>query len=69
MVRMSQDDAKNAAGTATPRLVLRKLFFFFGLDLGKLAKPSYQTVLERILGKRNKSFPVLLSHTSVWWRT
>jgi hypothetical protein len=31
----------------------------FGLDPGKLAKPSHQTVLERILGIRNQSFPVL----------
>ena len=32
--------------------------FVFGFNLGKLAKPPYQTVLERILGIRNQSFPV-----------
>ena len=31
----------------------------FGPDLGKLAKPSYQTVLERVLEIRNQSSPVL----------
>ena len=41
--------------------------FFFGSDLGKLAKPSYQTVLHRVLGITNMSSPVLrLSHSSVW---
>ena len=39
-------------------------FFFFGSDLGKPAEPSYQTVLERVLGIRNQSSPV--SHSSVW---
>ena len=42
--------------------------FCFGPDFGKLAEPSHQTVLERILGIRNQSSPVLrLSHSSVWW--
>ena len=37
-----------------------------GSDLGKLAKPSYQMVLERALGIKNQSSPVLrLSHSSV----
>ena len=46
-----------------------QLLFFFGSDLGKLAKPSYQTVLARVLGIRNQSSPVLrLSHSSVWYR-
>jgi len=41
--------------------------FFFGSDPEKLAKLSYQTVLERVLGIRNHSSPVLrLSHSSVW---
>ena len=36
-------------------------------DLGKLAKPSYQTVLERVFEIRNQSSPVLrMSHSSVW---
>ena len=39
---------------------------FFGSDLGKLTKPSYQTVPERALGIRNQSSPVLrLSHIAV----
>jgi hypothetical protein len=39
----------------------------FGSDLGKLAKPSNQTLLVRILGIRNQSFTVLrLSHSSGW---
>jgi hypothetical protein len=43
------------------------LVFFFSVDLGKLAKPSYQMVLERALGIRNQSSPMLqLSHSSVW---
>ena len=43
---------------------------FFSSDLGKLAKPSYQMVLEKALGIRNQSSPMLrLSHISVWWRT
>ena len=42
-------------------------FFFFGSHLGKLAKLSYPTVLERVLRIRNQSSPVLrLSHSSVW---
>ena len=42
------------------------LILFFGSALGKLAKPSYQTVLERVLGVRNQSSPVLRwSHGSV----
>ena len=41
-----------------------------GSDLGTLAKASYQMVLERALGIRNQSSPVLrLSHSSVRWRT
>ena len=40
--------------------------FFFGADLGKLANPSYQTVLEGVFGIRNQSNLVLmLSHSSV----
>ena len=43
------------------------LFLFFGSDLGKLAEPSYEMVLKRILGIRNQSSPVLrLSHSAVW---
>ena len=46
------------------------MMFCFGADLGTLAKPSYQTVLERVLGIRNRSCPVLrLPHCSVWHRT
>ena len=42
--------------------------FLFGSDLGTLARPSHQTVLERALGIRNQSSPVLrLSHSSVWY--
>ena len=38
-----------------------------GAARGKPAKPSYQTVLERALGIRNQSSPLLrLSHSSVW---
>ena len=43
------------------------LLCFFGSDLGKLAEPYDQTVLERVLGIRNQSSPVLrLFHGSVW---
>ena len=42
------------------------LCFFFS-DLGKSAEPSHQVVLERALGIRNQSSPVLrLSHSFVW---
>ena len=47
--------------------VARTILFFFGSDLCKPAKPSYQTVLKRAHGIRNQSSPVLrLSHSSVW---
>ena len=44
-----------------PRDILCFFFqtLFCGSDLGKLAKPSYQTVLMRVLGIRNQSSPVL----------
>ena len=43
-----------------------KSFFFFGSDLGKLAKPSNQTVLERVLGIRNQSsLPMIVPQPSV----
>ena len=39
----------------------------FGSDPGKLAEPSYRTVLERVLRIRNQRNPVLpLSRRSVW---
>ena len=48
-------------------LFLSAFFFFCNSDLGKLAKPSHQMVLERALGIRNQSSPMLqLSHSSVW---
>ena len=46
------------------------MVFFLGSDLGKLAKPSCQAVLERVLGIKKQSSPVLrFPHSSVWWRT
>ena len=36
-----------------------------GTDLGRLAMPSYQTVLERLLGIRNQSSPTLGPQLSV----
>ena len=50
-----------------PRLIAVAKFLvsnslFFSSDLGKLAKPSYQMVLERALGNRDQSSPILVSN-------
>ena len=43
----------------TGQLLRKQFYFFWGADLGKLAKPSHQTVLERVLGFRNQSKQLL----------
>ena len=51
--------ATGTVRTQVPPICLCPHYFVFGSDFGKLAKPSYKTVLKGVLGICNQSCPVL----------